>query len=168
MKNLSYKQYRKLSPEAIVNRIKIRYPVEKRNIIWWDYITALRGPDVDNEPLKKLFTCFLRGSFGLYTKQCNYFGIFFFESFVFRRAKKYGDRTLNDTFCYTFIDSNDHWRAHMCCALQATVCLGPEIEEIALTLYTCLKEKKVTVGDILKLSELLKKYIPDSDLYLFD
>lgn len=55
MAKLSYREYRKLKPRQIADLFK-------RSDEWYDYVTALRGPDSNGcTTLKDLFTGFLRG-----------------------------------------------------------------------------------------------------------
>jgi len=51
---MEYREYKSLTWLEILERIEI--PKDK-----YDYVTALRGCDIDNYCLKSLFTCFLRG-----------------------------------------------------------------------------------------------------------
>lgn len=90
---MDYKEYKKMASNEIASRIWR----SGGYTAWWNYVTALRGPDEDkkltifsSDPhncniyyvMKEMFTCFIRGCIPSGPSGCGALGIEYFEKII--------------------------------------------------------------------------------------
>jgi len=129
---MKYLEYRNMTSKQIAGKLR-------KEKLWYDYVTALRGPDFCENNLKDLFTCFLRGKMKLLSGMM---GIVYFERKIYSIYKEIISSEKSDYFIeFPGIEFNfgrKHWIRHIYSGLQAVESFGEEVEEIANALEIAL------------------------------
>lgn len=146
----SFSEYRKLSPQEIADRIR-----ETGNENWWAYVTALRGPDIPNsiteDPVKKLFTCFLRGKIH---NSC-FIYIFDIVDFVNEILFMRNNNKYISSICIQEIPR--HYLNHTQSALDIVAStFGGEVEKIANILKGICQTQTIEMESINRIYELIE------------
>lgn len=164
---MDYKDYTKLSPYDISESILHFDSDTTFNSNWFQYISAMRGPDVEGHAIlimKKLFQGFLRGNCPRAIGNTNFRA-------TIKRLKE------DENFLYTFIQEiyelkinfDDHYLEHVYSALESIInLLDGEVGKIASYLCNIVCILKSSSRHELSITKRLKENISSIYYLLYD